>query len=46
MTAGVIAVVVMVLGLVWVAIEHRRIRGIFERWASEHPDVPRSRLSS
>jgi hypothetical protein len=41
MTAGVTAVVVMVLGLVWLAVEHRRIRGIFERWSAEHPDVPR-----
>jgi hypothetical protein len=41
MTAGVTAVVVMVLGLVWLAVEHRRIRGIFERWSTEHPDVPR-----
>jgi hypothetical protein len=41
MTAGVTAVVVMVLGLVWLAVEHRRIRGIFERWYIEHPDVPR-----
>jgi len=41
MTAGVMAVVVMVLGLVWLAVEHRRIRGIFERWNAEHPDVPR-----
>src|ERR1700693_3127340 len=41
MTAGVTAVVVMLLGLVWLAVEHRRIRGIFERWSAEHPDVPR-----
>ena len=41
MTAGVTAVVVMVLGLGWLAVEHRRIRGIFERWSAEHPDVPR-----
>jgi hypothetical protein len=41
MTAGVTAVVVTVAGLIWLAVEHRRIRGIFERWAAEHPDVPR-----
>jgi len=41
MTAGVTAVVVTVAGLVWLAVEHRRIRGIFERWSTEHPDVPR-----
>ena len=46
MTAGIVAVVASVVGLVWLAFEHRRIRRIFERWASEHPDVPRSWPSS
>lgn len=46
MTAGVAAAVASVVGLVWLAFEHRRIRRIFERWASEHPDVPRSWPSS
>jgi hypothetical protein len=46
MTAGVTAVVVTLVGLVWSAVEHRRIRRIFERWASEHPEVPRSRPRS
>ena len=41
MTAGITAVVAMVAGLVWLAVEHRRIRGIFERWSAEHPEVPR-----
>jgi hypothetical protein len=46
MTAGIAAIVATVVGLAWLAVEHRRIRKIFERWASEHPDVPRSRISS
>jgi hypothetical protein len=41
MAAGVTAVVATVAGLVWLAVEHRRIRGIFERWSAEHPEVPR-----
>jgi hypothetical protein len=41
MTAGVTAVLVTVAGLIWLAVEHRRIRGIFERWAADHPEVPR-----
>lgn len=40
-TAGVIAVVAMVLGVLWVTVEHRRVRGIADRWYAEHPDVHR-----
>jgi hypothetical protein len=46
MTAGVTAVVVMVMGLVWLAVEHRRVRRIFDRWYLEHPDVSRQRPAS
>jgi hypothetical protein len=45
MTAGVLAVAVTVLGLVWLAIEHRRIRKIADRWYAEHPEVRRQRLA-
>ncbi len=41
MTAGVTAVVVTVVGLVWLAAEHRRVRRIFDRWYLEHPDAAR-----
>lgn len=46
MTAGVIAIIVAVLGLVWLAVEHRRIRRIAERWYAEHPEVRRQRPAS
>ncbi|MEE6178409.1 protein UsfY [Mycobacterium sp. 050134] len=45
MTAGLIAIVVTVLGLLWVTVEHRRIRKIADRWYAEHPEVPRQRLA-
>lgn len=41
MAAGVAAIVLTVAGLVWLAVEHRRVRGIFERWYSDHPEVAR-----
>lgn len=46
MTAAGAAIVVMTLGLVWVALEHRRIRIITERWYAEHPEVPKQQLCS
>jgi hypothetical protein len=36
----------MVMGLVWLAVEHRRVRRIFDRWYLEHPDVSRQRPAS
>ncbi|WAC90555.1 protein UsfY [Mycobacterium sp. Aquia_213] len=41
MTAGVTAIVVTLAGLVWLAVEHRRVRRIFNRWYLDHPDVAR-----
>lgn len=41
MKAGVTAVIAAVLGLVWLAVEHRRIRRIADRWYAEHPEVHR-----
>lgn len=46
MTTGVIAVIAMTLGLVWVAVEHRRIRRIADQWYDQHPDVRRQRPCS
>jgi hypothetical protein len=45
MTAGVVAVLVTVCGLVWLAVEHRRIRRIANRWYAEHPEVRSQRLA-
>jgi hypothetical protein len=41
MIAGVAAIVVTLFGLVWLALEHRRVRRIFNRWYLDHPDVAR-----
>lgn len=46
MTAGVTAIAITVVGLVWLAVEHRRIRRLCERWYSEHPEVIRQRPAS
>lgn len=46
MTVGVCGILVMVVGLVWLAIEHRRVRRIFNEWYVEHPDVSRQRPAS
>jgi hypothetical protein len=34
------------IGLGWLAIEHKRVRGIEERWFAEHPEAHRQRPSS
>ncbi|MBY0443270.1 MAG: LapA family protein [Mycobacteriaceae bacterium] len=46
MTAGVVAVVMAVVGVVWLGVEHRRVRKIADRWYAEHPEVRRQRLAS
>lgn len=43
---GAIAVVAATSGLMWVVIEHRRVRRLELRWLAEHPDVPRQRPAS
>jgi len=43
---GSISAVVLILGLAWLAIEHRRVRGVEERWYAEHPEAHRQRPSS
>jgi hypothetical protein len=46
MTTGIIALATMTVGLLWLAIEHRRVRRIEERWHDAHPDVRRQRPAS
>ncbi|BBX39917.1 protein UsfY [Mycobacterium simiae] len=46
MTVGVSGILVMVVGLVWLVVEHRRVRRIFNEWYLEHPDVSRQRPAS
>lgn len=43
---GAISAALLAVGLVWLAVEHRRVRGIEERWYAEHPDAQRQRPSS
>ncbi len=43
---GSISAALLVVGLVWLAVEHRRVRGIEERWYAEHPEAHRQRPSS
>lgn len=48
-TAGValgsISAVVFVVAGAWFMIEHRRVKGIEDRWYTEHPEVERQRPS-
>jgi membrane associated rhomboid family serine protease len=46
MVAGAAAIAAATVGLVWLAVEHRRIRRIADRWYAEHPEVVRQRLAS
>lgn len=46
MIAGAIAVIALVLGLVWLTVEHRRVRKIENRWHEQHPDALRQRPAS
>src|SRR4051812_50202869 len=43
---GGISAALLVVGLAWMAIEHRRARGVEERWYSEQPEVHRQRPPS
>ncbi|MDX1884127.1 protein UsfY [Mycolicibacterium sp. 120270] len=43
---GSISAALLAVGLVWLAVEHRRVRGIEERWYAEHPEAYRQRPSS
>ena len=46
LTTGVVAVTATTCGLMWLAIEHRRVRRIEERWHDAHPEVRRQRPAS
>jgi putative Ca2+/H+ antiporter (TMEM165/GDT1 family) len=46
MILGAISAVVFIVSGVWFLIEHRRVRGIEERWHAEHPDTSRQTPSS
>jgi FtsH-binding integral membrane protein len=46
MATGVVAVVAMTFGLVWLAIEHRRVRKVEDRWYDAHAEVRRQRPAS
>jgi hypothetical protein len=41
-----IAAAGFIIGILWLAIEHRRVRGVEERWYAEHPEAHRQRPSS
>ncbi|MCB0929288.1 MAG: LapA family protein [Mycobacterium sp.] len=41
MILGGSAAVGFVIGLAWLALEHRRVRRIEDRWYAEHPDEVR-----
>ena len=41
-----LSALLFIVGLLWLFIEHRRVRGIEERWYAEHPDAHRHRPSS
>jgi hypothetical protein len=41
-----IAAGLFVVSVAWFLIEHRRVRGIEERWYAEHPDAERQHPSS
>jgi peptidoglycan/LPS O-acetylase OafA/YrhL len=43
---GAVAVALLAAALVWLAVEHRRVRDIEERWYAEHPEAHRQRPSS
>ncbi len=41
-----LAAAFFVVGLLWLFVEHRRVRGIEDRWYAEHPEAYRQRPSS
>ncbi|BBZ20267.1 protein UsfY [Mycolicibacterium gadium] len=38
MTTGVVAVLAIVFGILWIVLEHRRVRHMDIRWLAEHSD--------
>ena len=43
---GALAAAGLAIGLVWLYVEHRRVRNVEERWYAEHPYAHRQRPSS
>ena len=43
---GAVSAALLAVGLIWLTVEHRRVRGIEERWYAEHPEAQRQRPSS
>jgi hypothetical protein len=43
---GSISAALLVVGMAWLWIEHRRVRNIEARWYAEHPEAHRQRPSS
>jgi protein-S-isoprenylcysteine O-methyltransferase Ste14 len=43
---GSASAILLIAGLVWLFVEHRRVRGIEERWYAEHPEAHRQPPSS
>lgn len=41
LTVGIVGFAFLAVGLIWVIIEHRRVRRIAERWYAGHPDAHR-----
>jgi hypothetical protein len=46
MVFGALALAGFAIGLLWLFVEHRRVRNIEERWYAEHPYAHRQRPSS
>jgi hypothetical protein len=43
---GSLSAAFLIVGLLWLYVEHRRVRGIEQRWYAEHPEAHRQRPSS
>jgi hypothetical protein len=46
MVAGMVGISAAAFGVIWLTVEHWRIRKIADRWYDEHPEVRRQRLAS
>ena len=46
LTLAALSAAGFVVGAVWLALEHVRVRHIEQRWYAEHPDTERKRPSS
>lgn len=46
LTVGSLSAASFVIGSMWLALEHLRVRRIEERWYTDHPGVMRQRPSS